>query len=193
MILTDKIICNKGESKQTFADKVKDIAAKLGINPNWLMVVMYNESRLNAQAVNKQKGDNPDAYSRSVYRATGLIQFMPKTARILGTGTQSLYTMTNLRQLDYVYQYFKPYAGRIKSYFDLYMITFFPAAVGKKDDYIIQSPNISASVIAAQNPSFDINKDSKITVGEAKKTMLKAIPQAFIDEVLTEAEKKSLN
>ena len=193
MILTDKIICNKGESPTAFVEKVKDISKRLGINPNWLMVVMYNESRLNAQAVNKQKGDNPDAYSRSVYRATGLIQFMPKTARSMGTNTQALYAMTNLRQLDYVYQYFKGYAGRIKSYFDLYMITFFPVAVGKKDDFVIQSPDINASVIASQNPSFDINKDGKITVGEAKKSMLKAIPQAFLDEVLTQAEKKSLS
>ncbi len=193
MILIDKLICNREESKNAFAGKVQEISAKLGINPNWLMVVMYNESRLNAQAVNKQKGDPSDPFTRSPYRATGLIQFMPNTARSLGTTTQQLYNMSNYKQLDYVYQYYKGWAGRIRSYFDLYMITFFPAAVGKPDDYVIQSPNISASVIAKQNPGFDINKDQKITVREAKKSMLKAIPEALLNEVLTEAEKKSLS
>jgi hypothetical protein len=193
MILTDKIICNRGESRADFAEKVRDISARLLINPNWLMVVMYNESGLNAQAVNKQKGDPADPFTRAKSRATGLIQFMPRTAQALGTTTQALFSMSNVRQLDYVYQYYRPWAGRIKSYFDLYMITFFPAAVGKPDDYVLQTSGISASVIAAQNPGFDINKDNKVTVGEAKRSMLKAIPAAFIDEVLSQAEKKSLS
>lgn len=193
MILIDKVKCNKGESRSAFETKVKTIAEKLGINPNWLMVVMNNESGLNAQAVNKQSGDSSDPYTRSPYRATGLIQFMPTTAIWLGTSTQALYRMTNLEQLDYVYLYFKPYIGRLKSYFDLYMITFFPAAMGKPDDYVIQTSKVKASVIAKQNPSLDINKDGKITVGEARKTMLKAIPAEFLDDVLSTLEKKSLN
>lgn len=193
MILTDKIKCNKGESSSAFQEKVKTICTKLGINPNWLMMVMYNESGLNAQAVNKQSGDSSDAYTRSAYRATGLIQFMPTTAVWLGTSTQALYKMTNLEQLDYVYLYFKPYIGKMKSYFDLYMITFFPAAMAKADDYVIQTSKVSASVIAKQNPTLDINKDGKITVGEAKKIMLKAIPQEYINDILSTVEKKSLN
>jgi hypothetical protein len=193
MILTNEIKCNKGESKDAFVAKVIAISAKLGIKPNWLMVVMHNESGINAQIVNKQKGDSSDPYTRSAYRATGLIQFMPTTAVWLGTSTQALYKMTNLEQLDYVYKYFKGFAGKIKSYFDLYMITFFPVAVGKPDDFVIQSKSVSASTIARQNPSFDINKDFKITVGEAKQSMLKAIPAALIDEVISEVEKKSLN
>lgn len=190
MILTDKIVCNKGESRAAFEAKVKIIAGQLGINPNWLMVVMHNESGLNAQAVNKQSGDPSDAYTRAAKRATGLIQFMPSTTKWLGTSTQALYKMTNIEQLDYVYKYFKGYSGRLKSYFDLYMITFFPAAKGKPDNYVIESPTIKASVIAKQNPAFDINKDGKVTVGEAKKIMFKAIPAQYIDYVLTDIEKK---
>lgn len=193
MILTENIRCNKGESRAAFEKKVSEISAKLGINPNWLMVVMNHESGLNAQAVNKQPGDSSDPYTRSKTRATGLIQFMPSTARGLGTSTQALYRMTNIEQLNYVYLFFRPFAGRIKSYFDLYMITFFPSAIGKPDDYIIQSPTVSASSVARENPPLDINKDGVVTVGEAKKIMLKVIPQQYIDDVLTPAEKKSLN
>lgn len=191
MILTNRIVCNKGESRSAFAEKVKSISEKLGINPNWLMVVMLHESGINAQAVNKQKGDQADAYSRSYFRATGLIQFMPSTAMWLGTSTQSLYKMTNLQQLDYVYKYFKAYTGRIKSYYDLYMITFWPAAIGKPDTYVIQSSTMPASLVAERNPTLDINKDGKITVGEAKKIMLKAIPTEYLNDVLSDDEKKS--
>lgn len=193
MILTDKIKCNKGESRSAFEAKVLSISAQLGINPNWLMVVMNNESGLNAQAVNKQTGDSPDAFTRAAYRAVGLIQFMPATAKWLGTTTQALYSMTNLQQLDYVYRYFKPFAGKIKSYFDLYMITFFPAAIGKPDNFIIQTATIPASVIAKQNPGMDFNKDGVITLAEAKKMIANAIPKEFINDVLTVLEKKSLN
>ncbi len=191
MILTNEIKSNRGESRDAFVAKVTAISAKLGINPNWLMAVMHNESGINAQIVNKQKGDSPDPFTRAAYRAVGLIQFMPSTAKWLGTTNQALYRMTSIQQLDYVYKYFAGYAGRIKSYFDLYMITFFPAAIGKPDDFVIQSKAVSASTIARQNPSFDINKDGKITVGEAKKIMAKAIPAAVLDEVITQAEKKS--
>jgi len=191
MILTNRIVCNKGESRSAFAEKVKNICEKLGINPNWLMVVMLHESGINAQAVNKQKGDHSDPYTRAAYRATGLIQFMPTTAMWLGTSTQLLFKMTNLKQLDYVYKYFKPYSGRMKSYYDLYMITFWPAAVGKPDTYIIQSATIPASIVAERNPALDINKDGKITVGEAKKIMLKAIPVEYLQNVLSDDEKKS--
>jgi len=191
MILTEKIVCNKGESRSAFASKVKTICDQLGINPDWLMVVMYHESRINAQAVNKQKDDHDDPYTRAAYRATGLIQFMPTTAMWLGTSTQALYKMTNLQQLDYVYKYFKPYTGKIKSYYDLYMVTFWPAAVGKPDSYIIQSSKMPASLVAEKNPTLDINKDGRITVSEAKKIMFNAIPANYIDKVLTDDEKKS--
>jgi hypothetical protein len=193
MILTNEITCNKGEIRTDFAAKVQKIAGLLGINPNWLMVVMHNESGLNAQAVNFQPGDSVNAYTRAAYRAVGLIQFMPFTATWLGTTGQKLYMMTNIQQLDYVYNYFKPYAGRIKSYYDLYMTTFFPAAIGKGDDYVIQTATIPASIIAAQNPGMDYNKDGKITMAEAKRMIANAIPKEFIDDVLTAVEKKSLN
>ncbi len=191
MILVNDIKCNKGESRTAFEAKVAAISAKLKINPNWLMVVMHNESGIDAQRVNFQKGDNPDPFIRAAKRATGLIQFMPSTAIWLGTTNQALYRMTNLQQLDYVYKYFSGYAGKIKSYFDLYFVTFFPVAVGKPDGFVIEAKKISAAAVAKENPAFDINKDKKVTVGEAKKIMAKAIPAAFLDEVITQAEKKS--
>lgn len=144
-------------NKQAFIDKVKSISNKLLINPNWLMAVMYKESRLNEKAVNSRGG------------ATGLIQFMPATAQSLGTSTAALKAMTNVEQLDYVYKYYKPYITKLNSYPDLYLATFFPAALGKADDYILQTSKLSAAAIADANPGIDLNKDRKITVGEFKR------------------------
>ena len=193
MILLDKLHKNRGESLAIFEQTMNSICTKLGINPNWLMMVMWSESRLNAQSVNKQAGDSDIAQARSVKRATGLIQFMPDTAKNLGTSTQKLYIMSAIDQLHYVYAYFKPWAGKIHSYFDLYLVTFFPLAFGKPDDYIIQTSKIKASTIAKQNPFFDVNKDGKLTVGEIKRKMYESIPEAVVAEVVSQAEKKSLS
>jgi hypothetical protein len=160
------------ENQKAFADKVYDISKKLKINPNWLMLVMNSESRLNHKIVNPNGG------------ATGLIQFMPKTAIGLDTTTQKLKEMSNVSQLDYVYKYFKPYAGRIKSYFDLYLITFFPLGIGKSDNWIMQTKKLSADTIAKQNPAINkFVKDNKITIGEFKKYVNSTIPKDIITKL----------
>ena len=145
-------------NKAAFLEKVKQISAKLRINPDWLMVVMYAESRL-----------NPAAYN-SNGRASGLIQFMPSTAKWLGTTTAKLRSMSNVDQLDLVYKYFYSLGatGKMKSVYDLYLVTFFPIALGKPDSWILESKDLSAYKIAANNKIIDLNKDGKITVGEFK-------------------------
>ena len=193
MILIEKLQCNKGENRAEFENKVRNISNLLRINPSWLMMVMYNESRLNAQVVNMQPGDNTDPYIRCTYRAVGLIQFMPLTSLRLGTTNRNIYNMRNIDQLDYVYKYFLPFAGKVKSYFDLYFITFFPDAIGKPDEWVMQTDTITAAKIAQQNPGLDLNKDGKITVGEFKRKIYMSIPTSIVAEVVSEVEKKSLN
>lgn len=155
MLFANKVTRNK----QQFIEKVREIAAKLDMNADDLMAVMWFESKLNEKAKNPVSG------------AVGLIQFMPNTAIGLGTTSAKLLTMSNLQQLDYVYNYYKPYAGRIKNFEDAYTITFFPAALGKPDSYTLQTSTLSAQLIASQNKIFDLNKDNKITAGELRKYM----------------------
>ena len=191
MVLIEKLRSNKGENPAEFEQTLRNLASLLGINPNWLMMVMWNESRLNAQAVNKQPGDSENPLTRAASRATGLIQFMPDTAIRLGTTTKTLYNLSAIDQLQYVYKYFKPWSGKIKDYFDLYIITFFPAALGKPDEYILETSKLSAALIAKQNPFFDVNKDGKITVGEIKRRMYESIPKSIVADVMSTLEKKS--
>jgi len=191
MVLIENLKSNKGENPAEFEQTMRNVASLLGINPNWLMMVMWNESRLNAQAVNKQPGDSDNPLTRTASRATGLIQFMPDTAIRLGTTTKALYSLSAIDQLHYVYKYFKPWSGKIKDYFDLYIITFFPVALGKPDDYILETSKLSAALIAKQNPFFDVNKDGKITVGEIKRRMYESIPKSIVADVMSTLEKKS--
>lgn len=161
-------------NKEAFIAKVKSISAKLLIEPDWLMAVMYKESGINEKAVNPNGG------------ATGLIQFMPATAQSLGTTTAALKAMSNVEQLDYVYKYYKPYITKLNSYPDLYLATFFPAALGKSDDWVLQTSRLSAKTIARANPVIDLNKDDKITVGEFKEYCYKQ----FSTEIQNRLKKK---
>jgi hypothetical protein len=154
-------------NKEAFIAKVITISQKLGIEPEWLMQVFVNESGVNHQAVNAVSG------------ATGLIQFMPDTAVNLGTTVAALKAMSNVGQLDYVYKYLLPWAGKMESYIDLYFSVFFPLAIGKPDDWVFQTSKLSAAKIASQNPAFDLNKDGKLTVAEVREAMLKKVPSAW--------------
>lgn len=154
------------ENKVTssFASGVKEVAGRLRLNPDWLMAVMWNESRLNPKARNPQGG------------AVGLIQWMPATAKGLGTSCEALLEMSGEEQLVYVERYFSPYAPRCRSFSDLYLVCFFPAALGKPDDYVLQTARLSAQLIARQNPVFDLNKDGQITVGEFRSSLKNIFP-----------------
>lgn len=158
------------ENQSTFEQKVNEIAKALGINPDWLMIIFMSESGINSKIKNS-------------IGATGLIQFLPSTAISLGTTTDALQQMTNVEQLDYVYKYFAPYAGRINDAKDLYLITFFPAAIGKADDWVLQTSTLPASTIASQNKGIDLNGDGQITVGEFKQWVQNKLPvDALPDE-----------
>jgi hypothetical protein len=179
LIYEDKI---PQSERKAFTDKVKKISKDLEINPNWLMGVMYFESA---------RTFSP-SIQNSVSGATGLIQFMPNTAKGLGTSIDELRQMSALRQLDYVYKYYNQNWIRPKllKYVDLYLATLFPAALGKPDNYVLQSGNLTASKITSQNPIFDKNgnNDGKTTVGEVSAYKLSQIPTEWRGNFLGEMD-----
>jgi peptidoglycan hydrolase-like protein with peptidoglycan-binding domain len=137
-----------------FAEKVIDMSASLGIDPSWLMACMAFES-----------GETFSASVRNnVSGATGLIQFMPTTARNMGTLIDVLASMTPEKQLDYVAQYFRPYAGRLHSLSDVYMVILWPKAVGHPDSYVLFEGQTAQYL---QNRGLDLNHDGKVTKAEA--------------------------
>lgn len=98
--------------------------------------------------------------------ATGLIQFMPSTAKILGTTTDELAQMTAVEQLHYVEKFFQPWAGRLHAPLDYYLAVFSPAFVGKPASTVMYS---APSKAYEQNAGLDADGDGHITVGDVGK------------------------
>jgi soluble lytic murein transglycosylase-like protein len=106
----------------TFRERVLWIADDLGCNPDYLMACMAWESA---------ETFRPDIKNAAGSGATGLIQFMPSTAKGLGTTTAELAEMTSEDQLRFVYKYFEPYRGRLNNLGDVYMgVHGYPLAQG---------------------------------------------------------------
>lgn len=96
--------------------------------------------------------------------AVGLIQFMPSTAQGLGTTADHLAQLSAVEQLDYVVQYFKPYAPRIKSLSDMYMAILLPKYIGQPDSSKLFA---NGTIAYRQNSGLDSNSDGIITKAEA--------------------------
>lgn len=152
-----------------FKAKVEKICRMLGIKPEWLMVVMAIETAKKFTASIR----NP------ISGAVGLIQFMPTTAVGLDTTTEELARMSEVEQLDYVYKYLKIYASKIRSFEDVYLSVFYPAAVGKPDDYQFGATRRMMEKIALQNPAYDQNKDMVVTKAEVRSAIMKFVPKGF--------------
>jgi hypothetical protein len=151
-------------TSQAFRDKVVRIAQDFGTDPNFLMAIMSFESSLNPQAVNQYTN------------ATGLIQFMPKTAQNLGTTTDALYRMTGEQQLDYVWKYFAPYRGRLRTLEDAYMAVLYPTAIGKGSAHTLFS---TPSDAYKYNSVLDLDHDGRVTVAEATSMVRKKLPTNY--------------
>lgn len=141
---------------ETFRKRVLWIADSLGTNPDYLMACMAWESGETFRS---------DVKNMAGSGATGLIQFMPSTAKGLGTTTQALAEMTPEDQLQYVYAYFKPYAGKLANLGDVYMAILWPKAVQKPDHYVLFDKRKSPTAFR-QNAGLDINSDGLVTRAE---------------------------
>lgn len=168
-----------GSDKQSFLDKVNSVAFKLGIDPNWLMFIMNTESGLNPAAVN-----NAYTFSGGGH-AAGLNQMAPATLQGLGfNGSwQDFIRLSGTDQMDWVYLYLKPYAGRIKSYRDLYLINLYPAYLGLPTD--TQFPQ----AVVNGNKIFDVNKDGTVTIGELNQFLddrvQRTVPSEFLPNFIS--------
>ena len=138
--------------------QINDMSKRLKISPDNLKALIYSESSGNPQAVNKHTG------------ATGLIQFMPKTAQGLGITTAQLRTMSAEQQLPYVEKYLakaKRGAGfssdQPLSAGQLYALVFMPAKANKE---VMCS---AGSKAYALNRGLDKNGDGIVTIGELGK------------------------
>jgi len=145
---------NNALQEPGFIEKLKQVSAALGISPTVLAGIIRHETN---------NTFNPRAKAPGKHGAVGLIQFIPKTAKRLGTSTEALEKMSGTQQLDYVYKFYK--AVGVKPGMDigdLYMLTFMPAYAHKSPDTVLgkkgggQLPHTDQNMhsIWAQNPAF---------------------------------------
>lgn len=139
-----------------FKDRILWTADALGCDVNFLMACIAWESGETFRA---------DIKNAAGSGATGLIQFMPTTAKTLGTTTTALAAMTAEDQIKYVYAYFKPYAGKLHNLGDVYMAILWPAAVGKPD-YFVLFDRAKTPTTFRQNAGLDVNHDGLVTRAE---------------------------
>ena len=134
-----------------FRRRILEVANELGADPNHMLAIMQLESGMLPWKVNP------------LSQATGLIQFMPSTAKKLGTSVQALRTMSATEQLGYVLAYYKPFRGQLNSPGALYMATFMPAYLNKPSEYVLAR---EGDKIYDQNKALDTNQDGLLTVGD---------------------------
>lgn len=144
----------------SFINGVNALAKKYDVDAGDLLGLMWSESTLNPQA------RNPSG-------ATGLIQFMPDTAKALGTSTDAIFKMNRTQQLALVDKYFemnKLPSGATAG--QLYASVFLPAYARKPDNFVVaraQGANDAGKVQPrwySQNAGLDMNRDGAITIAD---------------------------
>jgi peptidoglycan hydrolase-like protein with peptidoglycan-binding domain len=151
-VTTDAPLAWGAKVSPEFKAKVRVISETIGCDPNFLMACMAFETgeTFSPSVRNRMSG------------ATGLIQFIPSTARGLGTSTDALAAMSAVDQLDVVEKYFRGKAVRTLE--DVYMAILWPRAIGKENDFVLFA---TPSRAYRQNAGLDRNRDGRITKAEA--------------------------
>lgn len=142
------------EREPAFVPKLKEIADRLQTRPEWLLQVMAFET-----------AGSFDPAKRGPGTATGLIQFLEKTAKSLGTTTEALAKLSATDQLDWVEKYFAPFKGQLDSLGANYNAVAGGFRRGMTDESTVYSAKGSPIEFAA-NQGWNTNQDEKITRGE---------------------------
>ena len=156
----------KKDSK--FTGGVTELAKKYNVPEDYLYAVMGFETGGTFDPAIRNKAGSG---------ATGLIQFMPATARGLGTTTEELSKMDRGQQLKYVDKYFQGTLNKGASLSDVYMSVLMPAAVGKPDSTVLFGPGGIIPEGYTQNSGLDLNRDGKVTKAEATKKVEGYLPK----------------
>lgn len=148
---------NKSLPSQEFLDTVAAIATRLGHTAIDLQACIHFETG----------GTYSPTIKNKVSGATGLIQFMPATAKGLGTSIAALEKMSAIEQLQWVDRYFYPYRNKLRlspGLASLYMAILMPKYITAPDSAVIFT---SPSVAYRQNSGLDSTKKGFITKADA--------------------------
>jgi len=145
-------------NQPNFYIELQAIAKRLRIEPAWLLNVMASESLLDPTARNGLPGQT----------ATGLLQFIEKTAERMGTTTEAIRRMSPVEQLRLVEKYLTPFRGRLNNLADVYLAVFRGFIIEGGDASVVAPLGKSKKEqrVYILNRWLDFNDDGKITKGE---------------------------
>lgn len=143
-----------------FVTKLLDICNRMGWGPD------LADELMGCMAFESGRTFSPKIRNAAGSGATGLIQFMPATARDLGTTTDALARMSAIDQLDYVYRYFTRYGWhkRVSRLEDMYMAILMPKYIASPLGTVLFNDGTRAYT---QNRGIDADQDGRITKAEA--------------------------
>ncbi len=172
--------------REKFKTKLIEISEDLDVNPDWIMVAIATESGFKSDALNE-------------YGCSGLIQFCPdvkggSTKKIGGETYKlsSIRAMNHYKQLDLIYEYYKPFQNKINNVYDLKLATFYPKAIGEDRSYILGSHNGTESSVYNANKSLAQNGHKYIQVKDIYKVVDDKISKISINkesDTLTKGKK----
>lgn len=142
---------NNPNVTSAFLSEVEAMATRLGARPEHILAAMSFET-----------GGTFSPSIRNSIGATGLIQFIPSTARGLGTTTDALRQMSSVEQLQYVEKYFEPFKGNLDTLEKVYTAILSGSPKANPNDVLFRQGTRAYE----QNP-LDWNKDGLITAQEA--------------------------
>lgn len=165
-------------SNDLFALKV--VADEIDVPIDSLVTIMSLESGFDPQARNASTG------------ATGVIQFIPSTARMLGTTVDDLFQMSFQQQLPYVAKFYENNRCTGPGFEDpgeLYVCTFCPAIKGKPEDFVVGEEGVtdvvspcatsaSMDTVYRQNRGLDVDGDGVLTAGNVRDKARRRLSEA---------------
>jgi hypothetical protein len=180
-------------NKESFIDKVHEVANRLSIKPAWLMIVIWIECKFNRGIVNTYSGtvgliqwtisnvckfwNLPKPYIAKDKK--GRIIITPEIKRI----HKVVQDTPGVEQLEKVFEYLEPYIGKMKTLHDVYLAIFYPAAIGRNDNFVLGSERSIAwmKIVYAGNKNLDMfgDRDGLLEVSDVKAWVEAHIPQKF--------------
>jgi hypothetical protein len=158
-----------------FEFKVRRVSQQLDIPPEWLMAVMYMESKFDP-GIQNLRGSG----------ATGLIQFMVPAVKDLNDRLGTQYYMSDIRhmpahvQLDLVREYLmtvRERYGDYRSLTDLYLGILYPRAIGQDFCYALFAKPTRKYKL---NIGLDENHDGVVTVSDIDRRLKRMFPTAYM-------------
>lgn len=150
---------------QEFVNAVYAIESRYKLPKGSLFSIFQAESGMNPAARNRSSG------------AVGLIQFMPSTlannAAYGGLSPAQVQAMSALQQLNLVDAFYRSWYNRGKrprSPEEVYLLTFYPAAVGRPNNFVLGSEVSTqrAFAVGQANRGFDVDNDGVISIANFK-------------------------